>query len=138
MPQFAKGASGNPLGRPKGARNRVTMAVEALLDGDAQKLTRKAIGLALRGDTTALRLCLERIAPTPKDRVVYFPLADVRSVTDLPRAIRSIVAATAQGQIRPSEAEAICKLLEHYRSAEETADLETRIEALERRYDQDR
>ena len=51
---FPKGNAG----RPKGARNKVTVAVESLLDGEAEGLTRKAIELAMKGDTTALRLCL--------------------------------------------------------------------------------
>ena len=37
--------------------------VEALLDGEAETLTRKAIELATAGDMQALRLCLDRIAP---------------------------------------------------------------------------
>ena len=40
---FKPGQSGNPAGRPKGARNKTTLAVEALLDGDAEALTREAI-----------------------------------------------------------------------------------------------
>ena len=44
-------ASGNP-GRPQGARHRVTKAVEELLHGEADGLTRKAIAMALEGDTT--------------------------------------------------------------------------------------
>ena len=65
---FEPGQSGNPAGRPKGARNRSTVAAEALLDGEAEALTRKAIELALAGDTTALRLCMERLVPPRKDR----------------------------------------------------------------------
>ena len=48
---FPKGNAG----RPKGARNKVTVAVESLLDGEGEGLTRKAIELAMKGDTTALR-----------------------------------------------------------------------------------
>src|SRR5215204_4346329 len=51
---------GNP-GRPKGARHKTTLAIEALLDGEAEALTRKAIELAKAGDLVALRLCLDRI-----------------------------------------------------------------------------
>ena len=58
---FPPGVSGNPAGRLPGTRNRATMAAEALLDGEAEALTRKAIEMAMAGDTTALRLCLERI-----------------------------------------------------------------------------
>ncbi len=53
---FAPGVSGNPSGRPKGARNKTTIAVEALLEGEAEALTRKAIERALAGDSVALRI----------------------------------------------------------------------------------
>jgi uncharacterized protein DUF5681 len=43
---FKPGQSGNPKDRPKGARNRATIAAESLLDGEAEALTRKAIELA--------------------------------------------------------------------------------------------
>ena len=64
--RFQKGRSGNPNGRPKGSRNAATLAVEALLDGQAEALTRKAIEMALDGDAIALRLCLDRIYPRAK------------------------------------------------------------------------
>ena len=59
--QFKPGEPGNPAGKPKGTRNKMTRAAEALLDGEAEALTRKAIKLAKAGDLTALRLCLDRI-----------------------------------------------------------------------------
>jgi hypothetical protein len=73
--RFVKGQSGNPRGRPKGARNTTTVALETLLDGQAQALTQKAIDLALAGDITALRLCLDRILPVRKDRPFCDPAA---------------------------------------------------------------
>jgi hypothetical protein len=48
------------------------MAAEALLDGEAEALTRKAVELALAGDTVALRLCLERLLPPRRSRRVTF------------------------------------------------------------------
>ena len=54
--QFKPGQSGNPAGKPKGTRNATTLALEALLDGQASALTQKAINLALAGDMAALRL----------------------------------------------------------------------------------
>jgi hypothetical protein len=39
------------------------MAAEALLEGEAEALTRKAVDMALAGDAAALRLCLEGIVP---------------------------------------------------------------------------
>ena len=52
----------------------MTLAMEALLDGESEALTRKAIGLALGGDITALRLCLDRVLPPRKDRPINFEM----------------------------------------------------------------
>jgi len=60
---FVKGQSGNPRGRPVGRRNNKTLAAAVLLEGESEALTRKAVELALAGDPTALRLCIERILP---------------------------------------------------------------------------
>jgi hypothetical protein len=38
---FPKGHSGNPRGRPPGARNAATVLAEQLLDGEAEGLIRK-------------------------------------------------------------------------------------------------
>src|SRR6267142_255835 len=45
---FLRGESGNPAGRPMGARHKATVAAEALLDGEAEALTRKAVEMAAR------------------------------------------------------------------------------------------
>jgi hypothetical protein len=65
---------GNP-GKPKGACHQTTQAVAALLNGEAEALTRKAVDMALSGDPIALRLCLGWIAPRPKDAPVAFALS---------------------------------------------------------------
>jgi hypothetical protein len=67
---FVKGQSGNPAGRPRGARNRKTRIVEAMLDTEDKSMVRRVIGLALAGDPTALRLCMERLAPRRRDGAV--------------------------------------------------------------------
>ena len=72
---FPKGTSGNPAGKPCGARHRTTRAAELLLDGEARALTRKCIELAKEGDRSALRLCLERIIPPRRDRPPFLPPA---------------------------------------------------------------
>ena len=38
---FEKGQSGNPVGKPKGARHKATLAAEALLDGEARRSIRR-------------------------------------------------------------------------------------------------
>ena len=80
---FEKGQSGNPAGRRVGCRNKTTIAAAALLTGEAEALTRRAVELALVGDPTgAMRLCLERILPPCRDRAVKFVLPPIESAAD--------------------------------------------------------
>src|SRR5947207_12278914 len=95
---FVKGQSGNPAGKPKGARNAATLAAEAPLDSEAEALTRKAVDLALKGDTVALRLCLERIMPARKSRNVSFDLPAVDAAADLVPAFSAVLAAMSGGE----------------------------------------
>ena len=100
---FTPGQSGNPGGRPAGSRNHASLAVDKLLHGEAEALTRKAIEKALEGDIAALRLCLERIAPRRKDRLVAFDLPPIASCEDAERAGANVLAAVAAGQLSPRE-----------------------------------
>ena len=125
-----KFAPGNP-GRPKGAKHKTTLAVEALLEGEAEALTRAAIDKALEGDVTALRLCMDRIAPARKDSPVTFDLPEMSSARDAATTAQSVLVAVAGGEVTPSEGAAVMGLIETYRKALETSELEQRITALE-------
>ena len=121
---------GNP-GRPKGARHKATQAALALLDGEAEALTRKAVEMALAGDGAAMRLCLERIAPPRKDAPVTFPLPPMQSAADAAKAAGAVLDAVALGELTPTEGAQIMGLVETYRRTLETSDLEARVAALE-------
>ncbi len=123
---------GNP-GKPRGTRHRVTRAIEELLEGQHEKLTQAAIDKALEGDTTALRLCLDRLAPPRKDAPIAFDLPPVTSVADAVTASSSVLAAVAAGEVTPDEAGRVMALLTAHRAIAETGDLEARIAALESR-----
>ena len=128
---FKKGQSGNPDGRPKGARNKATLLIEQLLDDDAKAIGEKAIELAKAGDSTALRLCLDRIAPPRRDRHIAFDLPQLQSPADAVKAMAAIVAAVAAGELTPSEAAELSKLVESYTRIVGTADHEDRLLKLE-------
>lgn len=123
-------APGNP-GRPKGSRNRTSLAVEQLLEGEAEQLTRKAIDLALAGDTVALKLCMDRLVPPRKDRPVRFEIPASNSLADVVQVADAMLRAVAGGEITPAEAASAMAVLEGYRRLRETADLEARVAALE-------
>jgi hypothetical protein len=128
---FAKGQSGNPDGRPAGARCRKTLAAALLLDGEAEALTRKAVELALAGDPTALRLCLERILPPCRERAVRFALPSIESAADIAPAMKAVAAALAGGVITPGEGEAVARIVDTFVRALETSDFERRLKAIE-------
>ncbi len=128
---FLRGQSGNPSGRPVGARNKATIAVEALLDGEAEALTRKVLELAAAGDPAMLRFCLDRIAPPRKDRPVSFALPEMQSPEDAVKASAALVKAVATGELTPSEAAELSRVVEGYIRAVDLHDIEKRLAALE-------
>lgn len=121
---------GNP-GRPKGSRHKTTLAMMALLEGEAEAITRTCIDAAKAGDMTAIRLVLERLLPPVKERPVRLSLPDVSSATGVAEAQGAILQAVAAGEILPGEATALTGIVESRRRAIETAELEARIAALE-------
>lgn len=119
-------------GKPKGARHRATQAALALLDGEAEALTRRAVEAALAGDVAALRLCLDRIAPPRKDAPVTFTLPPMETAQDAAQAAGAVLAAVADGDLTPGEGAQIMALVETCRRTLEMTELEARIAALER------
>jgi hypothetical protein len=129
--RFRPGVSGNPSGKPLGARHKVTRAVEAMLEGQADALTQAAIDKALGGDGVALRLCLDRIAPARKDTPISIALPRVSSASDAVAASSALLDAVAAGEVTPGEAGPVMALLVSHKGIVEAGDLEARIAALE-------
>ena len=129
---FEPGQSGNPSGRPKGARNKTTIAVEALLDNEAEALTRKVIELALAGNMAAIRLCFERLLPPRRDRGVAFDLPKIESAADAVAASGAVLESCAAGNLSPSEAVEVMRSIETHLRAIELRQIETGMTALER------
>jgi hypothetical protein len=123
-------ANGN-AGRPKGARNKATQAVLALLEGEAEALSRKAVELALAGDGVALRLCLDRIAPPRKDSPVTFPLPRMTTAQNAAQAAGAVLEAVSMGELTPTEGAVIMGLVDAFRRTLEFTELEARVAALE-------
>ena len=118
-------------GRPRGSRNKATIAIESLLEGQSEALTQAAISKALDGDSVALRLCLDRIAPSMKDKPVVFPLPQMRDAMDASQAAGSVLSAVSEGILTPIEGTRVMGLIDSYRRTLELTDIEFRIKALE-------
>ena len=128
---FRPGQSGNPVGRPPGLLNKATTAAQGLLDGEAEALTRKAVELALEGNTVALKLCLERICPPRKERPLALKLPVIKGAAELPLLTSALLAAVGKGELEAGQAAGLATLVANHGKALELAELEARIAALE-------
>ncbi len=131
MGRFQPGQSGNPAGTRHGSKHRVTLAAEALLEGEAEKLTRKAIDSALAGDVVALKLCLDRVLPMRRGRLIKFELPTLGTPSDLVAALSSIAASVARGELTIEEGQGAAGILEIQRKAIETTELGERLKQVE-------
>lgn len=66
-PNLYKGMKSlNPNGRPKGSVNKYTALSRELMSNKGPEIVQKVIDLALEGDRTCLKMCMDRIIPTTK------------------------------------------------------------------------
>lgn len=129
--RFQPGVSGNPKGRARGSRNKATLLLEKLIDGEGEGIIRAMIQAAVGGDVSAGRALLDRLVPPRRDRVIQFALPPLATIADAPRALGAITAAVAAGDLTPSEASDLATLVERFVKAIEASTLESRISALE-------
>lgn len=126
-------APGNP-GKPRGARHKTTLALEKLLDKDGKDIVKKAIALAKDGDSTALRLVIERIIPARRGRPVSLPdMPKITSVSDVPAVVAHIMEAVAEGELTAEEAADLTSIVDRFVRAVEATEHEARLKALEER-----
>ena len=129
--RWKPGQSGNPRGMKRGSRHKASLLAESLLDGETDRLTRRAIYSALKGDTVALRLCLERILPPVRSRPINFKLPELRTISDAQDALAKIIAGTSSGAILADEAATLASIVSSFVKTIEVAEIETRLAALE-------
>ena len=129
--RWAPGQSGNPAGRPKGSRNRATLLLEGLIEGQGEAVVQALLAAAKGGDVSAARALLDRLVPPRKERPVRVALPALRSAKDARDALAAVAAAVAEGEMLPGEGEGVVKLLEAYARTAVAAELEERVAALE-------
>jgi hypothetical protein len=101
---FQPGQSGNPAGRPPGARNEVNRSMEPVFQANGEAIIERLVEQAKAANPVALRLCVDRLVPLGKHRQVGFQLPPMNKSDDVRAAIATIHAGVADGDISTGEA----------------------------------
>ena len=128
---FQKGQSGNPAGRPRGSRSRSTLLVHDLFEGELEAIARKTLDMAIAGDIAAIRICLDRLAPTGKNRPIICALPPLDTAAATVAAAGTIVAEVAAGDLTAAEAADLAKVVDLYVRTLETRSFGERLTELE-------
>lgn len=105
---FQPGQSGNRSGRPPGTPDKRTKCRE-LLQPHAAALIKKAVDMALGGDVTALRMCLDRVCPPLKPQTE--PIVIDMQGDDVTTLAAEVFRAATAGEISLDEAGVMTSML---------------------------
>jgi hypothetical protein len=109
--RFRKGTSGNPAGKVRGTRNKVTIAVEGLMGKYGEQVAARMVKRAVDGDVGAARLVLDRVAPVRRGRAVHLKIGGIGDAASVMNAHAALLTEVAAGRLTPEEAEPISAML---------------------------
>lgn len=134
--RFKKGKSGNPRGKPKGARHKASMMAEMLFENEIAAVCHQVIDQAREGNIQAAKIILDRLLPPRKDRPINFKLPFIQNAADALKASRLICHAVGNGEITPLEGESLSKIVEIQAKNIELFEFGLRLEAIEKHFGQ--
>jgi len=132
---FQPGQSGNPKGRPKGSRNRVTLAMDALIEERSEEIVNTTIDKAVAGDAQILRALLRTMLPPRRDRPVEFEVPSINTPADAVAASNAVLTACANGALTPSEAHEVMGLIAMHMKTIDVTVLDQRLSDLEKKHE---
>lgn len=135
MTKFKTGTSGNPSGRPKGLKDK-RVVMRSMLQPHAQDLIETVVQMALGGDTTALRICMDRLVAPIREEPIHVTVPKITGPDDCVKAQAAVLNAVAAGQVLPGEGQVLSGLIEAQRRAYETTSLAKQMEAIRDELDQ--
>jgi hypothetical protein len=119
-------------GRPPGSRNQHTVWSEELIGQYREAVLRKCLAMALQGDSTAMRLCVERILPISKESRIRLKMAKVNTMAEVATAWNQVLQAVGRGEITPEQGQRLADLLQGRGRIIESEEMEARLRVLER------
>jgi len=121
-------------GRPLGSRNKASIVLQSMIEGEGEDVVRSLIKQALDGNTAAAKILVERIVPPAKERAVSIELPKVVNATDAINAATEVLANFAAGEITPSEMNTAITALTKFSGMIEAADFDKRLTDLEEQF----
>ena len=133
MPRGKPFEPGNKIGRgrPRGSRNKATLLAQELLDSYSKPLIRKCIMMAMEGDATAMRLCMERLVPARRELPVKIGKLPTRTAEDLAKASETLTQKVTAGELTPGQGQAFAEVFNRRREVILTHDIDQRVRAME-------
>ena len=125
---FVKGQSGNPAGRRKGSRNKVTELAEELAGASVEEMTRRLLSAANDGKIAAMRLYFDRIWPKRRGAPIAFEMPEVRSSADVPVALAAICRGVTDGELSVEEFETLSRGVQFMKRSLDEAEIDARFE----------
>lgn len=130
--QFQPGQSGNPAGRPPGARAKFSEAfIKALADDFTANGADVIAACRAERPGEYLRVCAGIIPKSHIGDAIPVDLGDVSTAAGIVDALARVLGAMSSGTISLEQAKSLSDLLEAQRRAIETTELESRLRALE-------
>ena len=111
---FQPGQSGNPAGRPRGARNKTTILLEELIEREGAALAHQFVEQAKAGNARALGCLMGMILPKRKGAPVEIDLPPLEQASDAPVAIAAIIAAVCGGELTLEEGTSLTRMVEAF------------------------
>lgn len=131
MPKFVKGqASANPAGRPKSNKKDERCQLRNLLKPHATDLLNKAVQMALKGNETALRLCVDHLLPRLRPTTEPEAL-NIKLIGTPMQQSQSVLKAITSGEISLDDGNQLIQSIAATVRILEATELEQRLQALE-------
>jgi hypothetical protein len=126
--RFVPGQSGNPAGKRPGTKNRKTVLLEALRNGEGEAAARVVIERALAGDAVAARFVVSLISPRPRGRTIQIEMPEDDDC-NVVAAYNATLRALCTGEITPDEALQVSRFLDGRRRVLQAWQLEDKLTA---------
>lgn len=127
--EFLPGLAPKSPGAPRGPR--ASDQIRALIEPHREALIARAVELALAGDPQALKLCLDRLAPTPRQEAEKVCIPGLAEAPTFAGRCDAVVRAIAAGNLAPEDGDRVLRALDTYRRAHAADNIEHRLARLE-------